>query len=482
MEVKDIIGLILILAAVPACIVVNCVSRRARGAAFFLLVAGTVLTEKLDINFVSRYWYRGTTRGFEFTFLDVLAIGLLVSTLLLPRTDQKRWYWPASLGVMILYFLYCCFSVAISEPKLYGLFELSKILRGIVVCLAAALFVQVERELGILVFALGCVLCLEGAWSVKQHYLDGLYRSPGSLDHPNSLSVYLCTTSPVLVAAATSEDLPRLLRRFCIVCIPVATVAILFTVSRGGIPIFALVMLGATAFCISWRITARKIIVTLVAGVGLAGFGYQSWDRLRDRFSQTTLEEEYTTDHFEGRGYYLRQAKVIVDDRFLGVGLNNWSYWVCKKYGAKTGFQYEDYDDIEFAPSKEILPSFMYAAPAHNLGALTVGELGWFGLIIFMLVWLRWFWMGASFLRHRSSAAMQRFGVGFFFATCGIFLQNLFEWVYRQTEILFMFHILLGALASLYYVKRRAKRERADWSRRREEAVREFQPAGVGNG
>jgi hypothetical protein len=482
MEVKDIIGLILILVAIPVCLVVNCVSQRARDAAFFLLVAGTVLTEKVDINFVSRYWYRGTTRGFEFTFLDVLAIGLLVSMLLLPRTGQRRWYWPAGLGAMILYVLYCCFSIAISEPKLYGLFELSKILRGILIFLTAALFVQSERELGILAFGLGCALCLEGAWAVKQHYLDGLYRSPGSLDHPNSLSVYLCTASPVFVAAATSDGLPRWLRRFCMVCIPVATVAILFTVSRAGIPIFALVMLGAAAFCVSWRITARKIIVTLVAGVGLAGFGLQSWDRLRDRFSQTTLEEEYTADHFEGRGYYLRQAKVIVDDRFFGVGLNNWSYWVCKKYGAQTGFQYEDYDDIEYAPSREILPSFMYAAPAHNLAALTVGELGWFGLIIFMLVWLRWFWMGASFLRERSSAARHRFGVGFFFATCGVFLQNLFEWVYRQTEILFMFHILLGALASLYYLKRQAKRKRAASGRARQAVVNEFQPAGVGSG
>ena len=38
-----------------------------------------------------------------------------------------------------------------------------------------------------------------------------------------------------------------------------ATVAIVLTISRAGIPIFALVTLGATAFCISWRITLKKL-------------------------------------------------------------------------------------------------------------------------------------------------------------------------------------------------------------------------------
>jgi hypothetical protein len=53
---------------------------------------------------------------------------------------------------------------------------------------------------------------------------------------------------------------------------------------------------------------------------------------------------------------------------------------------------------------------------------------------------------------------MHRFGVGFFFAICGIFLQSVTEWVYRQTQILFTFHVLLGALASLCYFRRQARR------------------------
>jgi hypothetical protein len=45
-------------------------------------------------------------------------------------------------------------------------------------------------------------------------------------------------------------------------------------------------------------------------------------------------------------------------------------------------------------------------------------------------------------------------GVGLFFGFSGIFLQSLTEWVFRQSPIYFEFNILLGALVSVYYLRR----------------------------
>jgi hypothetical protein len=99
------------------------------------------------------------------------------------------------------------------------------------------------------------------------------------------------------------------------------------------------------------------------------------------------------------------------------------------------------------------------AAPAHSLGALTLGELGIPGLVLLALLWLRWFQMGASFLWKRTPEPMRRLAVGIFFSLCGLFLQSLTEWVFRHSPIYYVNHILLGALAALYYEKRQAKRE-----------------------
>ncbi|MHB8522371.1 MAG: O-antigen ligase family protein [Limisphaerales bacterium] len=452
METKDLIGLTLVIIAIIGSVGVACLSSRVRSVAFFLLITTAMVPYRLDINFVSRYLYRGTTRGFEVTFADIMAISVLASTMLLPRRTQAGRFWPASLGWMILYFLWACFSVSVSEPKLYGLFELSKILRGLLVFLAAAWFVRSERELRVLVLALACAVCFEGLEAVKQRVLQGIFRVTGSIDHPNSLSMYLCMTAPVLVAAAASE-FPRYLRWLAQVAIAAATLSIVLTISRAGIPMFGLVVLGAAVACVSLRFTVRKAVAALVIGLAVAGLFAKSWIYMKARYSEATLEEEYLDPETQGRGLYLRLARAIVEERFLGIGLNNWSYWVSKRYGPRQGVPYEDYDDLEYAPSRDIAPSFVYAAPAHNLEALTVGELGVPGLVLFLLIWWRWLRMGASFLGKRVPDPMHRLGVGLFFSVCGILLQSQTEWVYRQTPIFLSVHVLVGTLASLYHHK-----------------------------
>jgi len=253
-ETKDIVALVLLLLAIPACIVVTIASTRIRDAAFFLMIAATVVSDRLDVNFFSHFWYRGTTRGVEFSFVDVLALGVLAGSTLSPPSGRHRFYWPASFGWMLLFFVYAGILVLCIEPRIYGLLELSKMLRGLLFFLSTAMYVRRERELAIFVLALCCAVCLEGGWAFKQRVLGSIDRAPGTLDHANSLSMYMCLVSPVFVAAATST-LPKLLRAFSILAIAAAAVGILLTVSRAGVPIFALVMLGATAVCVSWRIT-----------------------------------------------------------------------------------------------------------------------------------------------------------------------------------------------------------------------------------
>ena len=459
METKDLIALVLLLVTIPTGVLIATFSLRARDAAFFLMVAGTVITDRFDVNFLSHYWYRGTSRGLEFSFLDLLAISVLFGSWLRPRPGNSHFYWPASLGLMLMFFLYAGLSVMFSEPKIYGVFELSKMARGFFFFLAAAFYVRSQRELGILVFAAGCAICFEGAWASKQKLINGIYRAPGTLEHENSLSMYICLVAPIFVAAATSS-LPKRLRYFSTVAIGAAALCSALTISRAGIPIFALVMLGAAAFCLSWQITPKKILATALVGLCIGGLFFKNWDSLKARYAEATFADEYLDEEQEGRGYYLRVAKVIVEDKFFGVGLNNWSFWVSKKYGAMVGRPYDEYGDLHIEePDEELLDTLVWAAPAHNLAALTVGELGVPGLILFTLLWGLWFLMGFRFLFKRTPEAMHRLGVGLFFGVCGIFLHSVTEWTFRQPHIFLMFNILVGTLASLCYAKSRARRQ-----------------------
>ncbi len=457
MEIKDILGIMLLLGAAAMGVAVTCLSHRARAVAFFLMIFGAVVADRLDINFLSRYWYRGSTRGLEFSFVDILAFSVFVSSFLFPRPGFKRWRWPAGLGLMLLFFAYACGATLAFEPRLFGMFELSKMIRGIVFFLAAVLFVRSQRELGLLVLALAAATCFEGALAAKQRWLDGMGRVAGSLDHANSLSMYLCLVAPMFVAAINSR-LPSYVRWASVVALVAASGAILLTVSRAGIPIFAFVVLGATLWCISWRITFKKTAAAIGVLLGLAIVGIKFGDDLKERYFESSLAEEYLQENVvESRGYYLRLAHLITTENFFGVGLNNWSYAVSKTYGERLNTPYSNYDDIpaDFNDEEELLMNF--AAPAHNLAALTIVELGVPGLLIFLLMWLRWFQMGSSFLWRRQRTTWHLLGIGVFFGLVGVFLQSVTEWVFRQTEIYLTVHALAGVLASLYWAKRAAR-------------------------
>src|ERR1043166_8969749 len=108
MHPKDFVGLIL---AVIGVLSGGALLSGWQGGRDFFFVAMLVLapmTEDFDVNFVSRDFYRGTTRGFEFSLVDILSMSLLFSGLLLPRKGQSRGYWPASFGFMLVFFAYAC--------------------------------------------------------------------------------------------------------------------------------------------------------------------------------------------------------------------------------------------------------------------------------------------------------------------------------------------------------------------------------------
>ncbi len=451
-ESKDLIGLLLLVIGISATSVALLVWPRLRSVAFFLIVSGLILSTSVDLDIYSAYWYRGSTRGFEVNLFDILGLGLLVSSVLAPRAGELRRFWPSSLGPMLLFLLYCVGRTLTSDPMIFGLYEVSKLLRGIMLFLAVAMFVRRERDLSVLALGLAAAVTFEALMAFRSRLFYDVYRPSGTLDHPNSLSMFLCLVTPVLVAAACSSLAPWV-RRCCWFAVAAAAGTMVLTLSRAGLPVFAVTTGAALAWCVSWRPTPGRFALGVLAVVAFGGFVLKSWPLLSERFGQATLQEEYFDSPGETRGYYFRQAGVILDEKPFGVGLNNWSYWVSREYGKPLGMNYQNYDDIVYAPPSDLLYMYRYAAPAHNLGVLTAAELGWVGLGFMLLLWARWLTMGAAFLFDRRADAMHRVGVGVAFGFLGVFLHSFTEWTFRQTPIFQMFHVLAGVLAALIAVR-----------------------------
>lgn len=467
METKHLLALVLLAGATAAATVGTLVSRRLRDLAFLAVVAGSVLADRGDINLWGEYWYRGTSRGIGLSMIDGLAFAVLAGCWLAPHHPRRKGFRPAGVVLFLAYFAYAAVSAATAAEPRFAVWELANIPRALLVMLAGAAYVRTRREIAVVVLGLVLAVGLEGVFALKQRFLDGMYRPPGTLDHANSLSMYLCLVAPVLLAAALS-DLPRVVRVLALGAVGVAAGAELLTLSRMGLPAFALVVGGTLLALTRWRLTLRKVLVATLLGVVTAAVLARSWEQLTLRFGSASLAEEYLEVKGENRGVYWRWAWMMALEEPWGVGLNNWSQAVSRTYGERLGFSYEDYGDIRVSPEKADLPSIRYAPPAHSLAALTLGELGWAGLLLFGLVWARWFQVGAGFLRERLDPEVRyRLGVGILFGTFGIFLQGLTEWTYRQPALFLTFHLLLGALASLHHARiqpRRATGDRTVWA------------------
>jgi len=454
MEAKSLLFLALCSVVIPVGVALVRSYPRLKDVCAALLVFGTTEHGLSTINFYSRAWYRGTTRGFEVCWLDFLWVFILVDEWRRARPASPRQL-PFSLISMLVFFAYNALNVALAEPKLFGLFELSKASRAIMVFLAFAYYVKSERDLHRLVWALALAVIYEWSWTLYARLVLGHARSEGTLSHPNALSMYNLIAVPLLLAVALS-DADKRLRRVCGIASFLGTTSVMFTVSRAGLFSIALLLIAVGLTCGSWRITLRKVALAALVLVSGAVLHAKLAPAFEARFaSEGGLQEEFGGEAHEGRGSYLILAGMMSAENFWGCGLNNWSYWVSNRYGPLIGANYLPYPGTDEVPPDGPIPANSniddpQAPPGHSLYAITLGETGWPGVLLFSWVWLCWLWMAGSFFFRRSAAFRSRFGVGVFFGLAGAFSQSLVEWEFRQTPLLFLLHILLGALAAVY--------------------------------
>lgn len=426
-----------------------------RDACAFLLVFGTTRTDMMHINFLSREWYRGTTRGIELSWLDLLWLMLLIS---LPQDDRQK-KWLPSLGPMLVFFGYNALVVVFSDPSLFGVFELSKMLRQICLFITIARYVRSERELSVIAWGLVGAVSYEFVSALRARFVWHESRVGGTIGHPNSLSMYELMTIPVLVTVAASAA-SRKLRWACAVAALCGVVTLLFTVSRNGVLTLSIIGTFLLMVCISIRrLTMRSVGIGMTIAAIVGFFVIMTYGDFQKRFEAESIESEYSGKVHEGRGAYLIQAEGIVAQEPFGCGLNNWSWCVSNRYGPIVEQYYIPYVSTDAPTPRRKLRRHAHiddphAAPAHSLYAITLGETGWPGVVLFGIVWARWFVVAGHFLFARSTAVSSRFGLGVLGALIGAFGQSFSEWEIRQTPLAFLLHILLGAAAAAHMGKR----------------------------
>lgn len=432
--------------------------------------------ETLTINFFSRESYRMATRGFELGLFDMCAVALFFILVIQQREHRFRWFPPLTI-VYGIYIAVALISWAMApgnlpvpadvyaantaggyeyydyfETSLYPLFELSKILRGGFVYLVVVNFLRDEEHFRSMIGAFLIVVVVITVEALIDRYISGYHRISSTLGHPNSLGTFMGMMGTFMFGIALFRTTFFSSGTFS-VATAAAMVSVLLTISRGALAALVLGLWIDVSSLFHRYLNFKNFIVLFFGSLVVLGLFFTAADTITARF----LVQQDAVSDIEYRGLYNEEAKGMAADHAFGVGLGNFSTYSWLKYGSDVGLN-------------------EYGTPAHNLWYLTLGELGFPGLIAFILYWLRFYSIGLPFLFRRRTDLIYAVAASATAATMIGHIQFMLQLSYRQTSIYMLSKILMGMVVAAWYMDRSTRREEKALRRTERESRRTARP------
>ncbi|MDD3118178.1 MAG: O-antigen ligase family protein [Victivallales bacterium] len=440
-EYKYYIFFAVLLFGVPVGIILACMSRFWEKSVLFIAIFFTCRNEQA-INFFSHRLYKGTSRGFEISIVD-LAMVILFFVILFRKEFKLRLLPPGSL-LYGLYFLLSMASIARADIQLYSWFEILKLVRMyFLFWVLSNYFNNYDRIiLGIKFF--GLVICYIFAITILQRYFLHMFQVRGTFPHQNSLAMYCSVLGPLFLALAINYhgDKPRLIY-FSIMTFAMCSAMEIMTLSRGGLACYLFGVMTSFGISCLTGMTSRKVIFTVLAViVGSMLLGYAAPTIIR-RFKYAPVTSRLYREQLA------KAACNMANDSFFGVGLNN--------FGLKVNPPYQ-----YFKEDKKIKhPEGYTEGLVESTYLMIAAETGWFNLAVYLLLLLRLYWINFRNifrLRHRNE---QFIAIGFAGGLSAIYLQSVLEWVLRQTDNAYQLMYILAVIVAMDTIYRREKRQAA---------------------
>ena len=379
-------------------------------------------TEYLHINFVSMEEYRGWVRGFEITSTDMILAGILAAVLLGWAKHPPRFVTP-TIAAMLLYLAFVLVSATTAFVPIYAAFGVMKFLRYMVALWIITNAVWDEEDIRWLFPTFMACVGYEAFVSVKM-YFGGEYRARGTFDHSNTLGMYLNMLLPILFSA-----LLNLKTRWSWVYMGlfgIGSGVVILTLSRGSWVALGLSLMIVTPISFILRVRAKKFMLIGVMTLMAIPPGGIAVQKMIKRI------QEAPESSGEARTTFNIVARQIAADRVFGAGINNYSYGTDEPYSAV----------FEGGLDKGGL--------CHNLYYLTVGELGWGGLVALLALHGTIYATLIGFLvRHRDEGVRTIFALGLLGGMATVSLQSTLEWAMVQTAMSFTFLGLAGVASAL---------------------------------
>jgi O-antigen ligase len=357
---------------------------------------------------------------------------------------------------MLAYLGVALISLLVAYVPIYAGFGLFKLLRAFAVYWVAYNYLRSEEDVRFILMILAAIVAMEFLFVLKQRF-SGIYRAPGTTPHSNTLAVYINIFNMLFFAFMLGEKSKTALINWA--CVGMGSLIVLATFSRGALVAMILGYGLVTLVSFYDRAKAHKTKVIGIMLLAALPVAIKVAPAIIDRFLNAPEASG------ESRHLANDAAKAMANDHLFGVGINNYSHAI---------------NETEYV---SFIDNPVDRGIVHNIYLLHACEMGWPGLIIFLLMIGNFLLIGVQMIRKRRDNVLSAFATGIVVAMFVLWFQSLLEWAFRQTYITVQFFMLAGFLAALPRIDRQMRRERVNslarqwmvmkwWSDRQKAAAR----------
>lgn len=362
--------------------------------------------------------FRGHARGFEFNFIEAIAIGLALAALLEKRKDFR--FLPPGLWLWLLFVVVGLLSVPGAISPLYALMPAFKFAKIIFIYVGLFAALHDERDLTAVMRGFAIALIMQVINCLWGRYVVGGFRVMGWFEHQNPMAMWSYMVGfPILGLAISKETSQRDMLLF-FAAFAAAGMVVVLSVSRASLAAFGvgafLVMCGSFL----QGFTTRRVVLGACAAIGGAVVLAIAADTFMARMGGDDSPKN------DLRFALNQQAAAMNRDHpLVGIGWNNFGLANSRPLGMKYSKILEDWESKR--GSMIYAKNFMANPLTESLYWLILAENGRVGFIVFCL------FAGTTLMYGmRSTLAFWKTSLGL--VLLGVTVALLVTYVHMQVE------------------------------------------------
>lgn len=419
-----------LLTFIPFSVVATMVRKEYSRVLFFLAMFFSCRLNE-TINFVSHEFYKGTSRGFEVTLVDVTALSIFFTLPFIKKSKDIMLFPPGTI-LYGLYFLFSVVSILNSSNSLVSFFEVWKLARmyffyWVLVNLLDENLLSKDflKNLKYMLAYIFLVVLFDKYW-------NGVYQAKGPFPHQNSLVMYVNFFGSICFSHFLNSKKNTKIWGFFSAASLVLTI---LTFSRAGL-VFYLLTLGIIfTLSVITRFNFKKVKLTFFALILSVPIVIKSMDSIVTRVSTAPKESAET------RVFLAKAAVKMANENFFGVGLNNFGLKINKPYSYCSHCpSYHKKDN------KDGLVETTYL--------MIAAETGWLNLLVFLCLLFRFYFKNLFFWYHNKDKEISLISLGLIGSLTTVIVHSCFEWVLRQTPNSYQLMIVFAVIARLAFKKK----------------------------